>query len=158
MEVTSGVVLFQVSTALFALTLGPFQFLRRTRDRVHRYLGRAWLGAASLTCLSNVAIVPAGFDWTQGLTLSALFCFTAGWIHARRRRWIAHAWWMIGAYVGTGASWLTSLLSPGRVAQEVLANHFFVALILAIAAAAFAVGLFMILRRSVEHAASQADD
>lgn len=158
MEVTSGVVLFQVSTALFALTLGPIQFLRRTRDRVHRYLGRAWLVAASLTCISNAAIIPAGFDWIHGLTLCALFSFTAGWFYARRQRWIAHAWWMIGAYAGTATSWLTSLFSPGRVTQQVLANHFFVALVLAIAAVGLAVGLFMILRRSVEDAASQADD
>lgn len=47
---------FHVVSALIAVTLGPMALLRRSRDRWHRRLGKAWVLAMFCTAASSFAI------------------------------------------------------------------------------------------------------
>lgn len=48
-----------VAAALCAIVLGPLVLWRRSRDRWHKGLGRAWVGAMAVTALSSFAISAA---------------------------------------------------------------------------------------------------
>ncbi|GHD11442.1 DUF2306 domain-containing protein [Zhihengliuella salsuginis] len=159
MENVGGtVVMVHAVAALFVLVLGPVQFIRRTKDRVHRYLGRVWLATMVLTCASSFAIMPDGFSWLHGLAIFTLFSVAVGWIHARRHEWRAHAGWMLGAYTGTAIAFVFAAVVPARTIQRTLADDpGFAAVTLAVVLSLSA-ALFLGLRHGVEDVASQADD
>jgi len=159
MENVSVVVIgAHAAAALFVLVLGPVQFLRRTKDRVHRYLGRTWLGAMITTCTSSFAIMPDGFSWLHGLAIFTLFSVAMGWMHARRHEWQAHAGWMVGAYTGTAIAFVFAAAVPARTIQRTLTTDPGLVALVAGAVIASSAALFVALRRSVESTPSQADD
>jgi uncharacterized membrane protein len=45
-----------LAAALCALMLGPFALYRKRRDRLHKVLGYAWVGAMTVTALSSFTI------------------------------------------------------------------------------------------------------
>lgn len=157
-NVSGSIVFFHAVAALFVLVIGPVQFIRRTKDRVHRYLGRTWLTAMVLTCTSSFAIMPDGFTWLHGLSIFTLFSVTVGWFHARRRAWRAHAGWMIGAYTGTAIAFVFAAAVPTRTIQRTLAEDPVFIAIVAATVLALSAALFFGIRQGVERVASQADD
>jgi hypothetical protein len=80
-------------------------FLRRT-STLHRWTGRAYVGAVFVSCVASLAVIRNGSVigpiWTALLVILALgaMTFTAcGLIAARRRQWLRHAAWMLRSYV-----------------------------------------------------------
>lgn len=122
-----------VQTALYthivsssiALVIGPFQFVKRLRDRaprVHRWMGKTYVGSVIVGALSGIAIAPssrAGFVGLFGFTaLAVLWIITdLRAIAAIRRRDVrSHEAWMIRNYALTFAAptlrlWLGVLIA-----------------------------------------------
>ncbi|MCO1337697.1 hypothetical protein BJH93_02145 [Kocuria polaris] len=157
-NVSAAVIGAHAVAALFVLVLGPVQFLRRTKDRVHRYVGRTWLGAMVATCTSSFAIMPDGFSWLHGLAIFTLFSVAMGWTLARRHQWQAHAGWMIGAYTGTAIAFVFAAAGPARTIQRTLATDPWLVALIAGAVITLSAALFVALRRGVAKAPSRADD
>ncbi|GAB3658262.1 DUF2306 domain-containing protein [Zhihengliuella somnathii] len=157
-NVNGGVVLLHAVAALFVLVLGPVQFIRRPRDRVHRYLGRAWLGAMVVTCASSFGIMPDGFGWLHGLSLFTLASVATGWIMARRKQWSTHAGCMIGAYVGTAIAFVFAAAVPTRTIRMTLASDPGIVLAIVGGVVALAAVAFLAVRQGVERSTVQADD
>lgn len=100
--------------ASFVLTLGPVQLLRRRRDRAHRLIGRAWVGAMVLTCLTAFAIHPDGVNWLHGLAAFTLLSVGAGVVAIRRGHVAAHRGTMTGSYIGTSIAFGFAAFLPDR--------------------------------------------
>ncbi|QMU60153.1 MAG: DUF2306 domain-containing protein [Boseongicola sp.] len=104
--------------AIIALTLGPINLYRRSRDIAHKVLGYIWVGAVAVTALSSFLISGIGiigpFSPIHILSLWALWGMWQGVSHIRAGRIHAHSatmraiyWWAFGV-----AGLLTLL--PGR--------------------------------------------
>jgi predicted membrane protein DUF2306 len=90
-----------------ALLLAPWQFvgwLRRRHPRVHRWVGRLYVGCA---LISGVAAYPVAFGTIAGPIASAGFALMAttwlgttlvAWRAVRQRRYAAHRRWMIRSF------------------------------------------------------------
>ncbi|MET0782158.1 MAG: DUF2306 domain-containing protein [Microbacterium sp.] len=96
-----------------ALIVGPFQFWRGLRSRiprVHRWLGRVYLGGVALGGAAGLVIAPfsqAGWVGLFGFGTLAVLWLATGWraYRAIRRRDIAsHQAWMIRNYALTYAA------------------------------------------------------
>ncbi|MBG6084681.1 DUF2306 domain-containing protein [Zhihengliuella flava] len=156
--VSGGIVVVHAVAALFVLVLGPVQFIRRPKDRVHRYLGRAWLGAMVVTCVSSFGIMPGGFSWLHGLSLFTLASVSTGWVMARKKQWSTHAGCMIGAYVGTAIAFVFAAAVPTRTIQVTLASAPGLVVAIVGGVVTLAAGAFLAVRQVVERSAVQADD
>lgn len=107
-----------------ALVVGPLQFWRGLRERaprVHRLLGRVYLGAVAVGGVAGLIIAPsspAGFVGFFGFGTLAVLWLVTGWraYRAIRRRDVpSHQAWMIRNYALTYAGvtlriWLPLLL------------------------------------------------
>lgn len=114
-----------VVAASLALLLGPFQFIRRLRDRhrsAHRVTGRVYLGAVWAAAVAALVIAPfnsAGTIGTWGFAILAVLWATSGLMAyraARRGRFDAHRAWMLRNYALTFAAvtlrlWLPVLMA-----------------------------------------------
>jgi hypothetical protein len=102
--------LLHVVFGLVATVAGPFQFsaaLRRSRPRVHRIIGRAYLVSVFVSAMmalylaATSAITPV---YTAGLCVVAGVWIATGAValaHALRRTFTAHREWMVRNYVVT---------------------------------------------------------
>ncbi len=107
-----------------ALVVGPLQFwrgLRARAPRVHRILGRVYLGAVAIGAIAGLIIAPsspAGYVGFFGFGTLAVLWLVTGWraYRAIRRRDVpSHQAWMIRNYALTYAGvtlriWLPLLL------------------------------------------------
>lgn len=110
-----------VTAALFVLAIGPFQILRRRRDRVHRTMGYLWVAAMYYVCVSSFWIVTAGhFTWLHGLSAFTIVTVTLGLIGAIRRNIQSHLRNMIGSYIGIAVAFIFAVAVPGRAIPELL--------------------------------------
>jgi uncharacterized membrane protein len=115
-----------------ALFIGPFQFIRRLRDRhrtVHRTIGRIYLvsilfgGAAALIMAT---INPAGINGFFGFgTLAVLWVFTAGqgYRAIRARDFAAHQAWMMRSFALTYAAVMLRLWVGVLIAVQIPFAH-----------------------------------
>jgi uncharacterized membrane protein len=104
-----------VVAALFALTLGPVNILRRRRDRTHRILGFSWAAAMYFVCVSSFWIVTDGhFSWLHGLSAFTILTVTLGIVSAARHNIQAHYSNMIGSYLGLLVAFVFAATVPGR--------------------------------------------
>lgn len=145
--------------ATFALTsvlLGPIQALRRTKgDPTHKLIGRIWVIAMALTCLTSFAIMHDGLSWLHGLALFTLISIGLGVSNARRGRIRAHVFNMIGSYLGTLIAFVFAVLVPTRVIPELLAKDpFLVAGAFSAIAVVVTVGAAVIIRLKRPRAAA----
>ncbi len=94
-----------VFCAALALLIGPFQFpdrLRRARPRLHRWLGRIYLGvgvglggiAGLYMAMFAYAGIVAKLGFV-GLALAWLYTGARAYQHARDRDFVAHRAWML---------------------------------------------------------------
>lgn len=93
--------------ALFALVIGPFQFLRSllTRRRaVHKTLGKLYVITALLTGISGLymAVYSFGGDTSRlgfaGMAVATLITVTAAYVKIRAHDIVAHRRWMLRSY------------------------------------------------------------
>lgn len=82
------------------------QTVRRTRGRLHRYLGRAHVFVLLLLVLPSSMVMSrhAFGGWPAGLSFVSLaaattVCTVAGVVHARGHRYDRHRRWMLRSYV-----------------------------------------------------------
>lgn len=112
-----------VVAALFALTIGPFQILRRRRDRIHRTMGYLWVSAMYYVCVSSFWIVSDGyFSWLHGLSAFTIVTVTLGLVSAIRGNIASHMGNMIGSYIGIAVAFVFAATVPGRAIPELLAT------------------------------------
>lgn len=134
--------------ASLVITLGPVQFLRPRRDRAHRLIGRVWVGAMAITCLSSFGIHPHGFNGLHGLAVFTLVSVTAGVIAIRRGSVVTHRMNMLGSYIGTLVAFGFAVALPNRAisrlaADDPVALALIVALVLATSAAVVSAALVL---------------
>ena len=104
METFTPIIVVHALAALFVLLLGPFQILRRRRDRAHRVLGVAWVSAMVVVCASSFGIHDGRFSWLHALATWTLLCMVFAIAGIRRRNVPVHRGFMIGSYIGTLAA------------------------------------------------------
>ena len=103
-----------VFASIFALSIGPFQFLRRlrrTHPAVHRWMGRVYLGVGILiggvTALYMALFAHGGLPSTLGffgMGITWLFTGAMAFIRIRQGRVQAHREWMIRNFATTFAA------------------------------------------------------
>jgi len=137
-----GLFLHALGGALFGI-LGPIQFARvmkRRFGRLHRVLGRVFVGAGALLAVSSLRLLWAFpitstplLDWAR--LLAGLGLGAALWLAvtaARRRDIPTHKAWMIRAYaIGMGSATVSFLMLPiflvtGEPVVGILADMVFV--------------------------------
>ncbi len=126
-----------------ALIIGPFQFVKRLRERgnrtLHRWMGRVYLLCILLGGLSALVIAPgviSGLTGTFGLSMLAVLWLYTGWMAYRSIRAghiDSHREWMIRNYALTFAAvtlrlWLGVLIMSQLPALESTYNNNFDAL------------------------------
>ncbi|ADG73182.1 Protein of unknown function DUF2306, membrane [Cellulomonas flavigena DSM 20109] len=137
-----GALYVHIVTACVALALGPLQFvarLRRSRPRLHRGVGRTYLGAVALGAVSGLAILPvnsAGLVGVFGFGALAVLWLVTGYRALRAIRGgdvATHQAWMIRSYALTFAAvtlrlWLGLLmgaqLALGAAPDAAFANAY----------------------------------
>lgn len=119
----SPVIPVHAVAATVVIALGPVNLLRRRRDLAHRRIGRVWLVAMAVTCLSAFAIHPHGFNWLHGLAAFTLLTVGLAVVHIRRGNISGHRGNMIGAYVGTLIAFGFAALAPGRLISRVAVDN-----------------------------------
>jgi uncharacterized membrane protein len=123
MEHWNALLVSHVIAALFVLAIGPFQILRRRRDRIHRTMGYLWVAAMYYVCFSSFWIVTAGhFTWLHGLSAFTIVTVTLGLVSAVRRNIRSHLGNMIGSYIGIAVAFVFAIAVPGRAIPQLLAE------------------------------------
>lgn len=123
MEPWNVLLVSHVVAAMFVLAIGPFQILRRRRDRIHRTMGYLWVAAMYYVCFSSFWIVTAGhFTWLHGLSAFTTVTVTLGLISAIRRNIPSHLGNMIGSYIGIAVAFVFAVAVPGRAIPQLLAE------------------------------------
>lgn len=147
MDAFTPVIILHAVAALVVLLLGPFQILRRRRDRAHRMLGAAWAAAMVVTCVSSFWIVDHGFSWLHGLSIWTLVCLVAAIVGIRSGSVEVHRGFMVGSYLGTLIAFSFAALVPARLIPRLLRSEPLIALVTLLGvAAAVAVLVVAVLR------------
>lgn len=128
-EAHSTAIRVHVFGAAAALVLGPFQFSRRLRGRqprVHRWLGRAYLGVGVLlggsAGLWMAAFAQGGVTAKLGFGLLAVAWLATGALAfsaIRRRDAVSHRRWMVRNFALTFAAVTLRLYLPASVAAGI---------------------------------------
>jgi len=108
-----GALTIHAGFAATALILGPFQFmprLRRTWQRLHRWIGRSYVTCCLLAAVAGLLLAfgaTTGPISTAGFGLLAVIWFgvtARAWWLATARRFIEHERWMIRSFALTLAA------------------------------------------------------
>lgn len=129
MDAFTPVIILHAVAALVVLLLGPFQILRRRRDRAHRMLGAFWAVAMVATCVSSFWIMDRGFSWLHGLSIWTLVCLVAAIVGIRSGNVEVHRGFMIGSYLGTLIAFAFATLVPARLIPQLLRGEPLIALL-----------------------------
>lgn len=121
--ISSPVLILHIVAALFALAVGPFNLVRRKRDRTHRMLGRTWVTAMVVTALTSFGIQQPFWALSGLHALSAwtIISLALGVVAIRRGNVRAHRGNMVGSYLGLWAAFLFAALVPTRTLSQVTA-------------------------------------
>lgn len=113
-----------LAAALLAFVLGAAQFVRRKGTSVHKTLGRVWIVAMAVTCISSFAlhgfVEGARFSWLHGLSVWTLICLLAMVYFARKKNIRRHRNFAIGAYCGLLGAGAAATLMPHRFLYQML--------------------------------------
>ena len=98
------VIQFHFFGAVVALALGIAQLARTKGTPSHRWLGRGWVSIMVAVALSSFWIQELNdgrYSWIHVISIWTLFSLVMGvWAIRGRRKAGAHAFWMIGTFVG----------------------------------------------------------
>jgi len=123
-EATSPAIYAHVLPGIFAVVLGPFQFLDGLRKRmpVHRTIGRVYVTASLLSAVGALRMATVAYGELPArlglgcLGVLWLISTTCGFAAIRRRRIAAHRAWMTRSYSQTLAIVMFRLELPILVA------------------------------------------
>lgn len=113
-------VVLHAAVAFLAVILGAVQLLRTRGDPTHRVVGRIWVIAMAVTCLTSFGLVERGFTWLHGLSIITLASLALGVVGARRGNLQMHVGPMVGSYVGTVIAFAFAVLVPERMVPTLL--------------------------------------
>ncbi|MCZ4325266.1 MULTISPECIES: DUF2306 domain-containing protein [Brachybacterium] len=136
MDALTPVITLHAVSALVVLLLGPFQILRRRRDRAHRILGGVWAAAMVVTCVSSFWIRDGGFSWLHGLSIWTLVCLVAAIVGIRSGSVEMHRGFMVGSYLGTLIAFAFAALVPVRLIPQLLRSEPLIVAVTVLAVAA----------------------
>ncbi len=115
MDRLTPLLVFHISTALTALTLGAAMFARSKGTASHRLIGRIWVASLAATAFGSFWIQRGGhYSWIHLLSAWTLFGLVMAVWNARRGNIQAHRGWMIGLYLGLAIAGAFTLL-PSRI-------------------------------------------
>jgi uncharacterized membrane protein len=122
-------ILIHVFGASVAMALGPFQFwtrLRQRRPRLHRWLGRLYLGIGVLVG-GLAGLYMATLAWGGIVAKLGFGCLALAWLYtgwrayeaARRRDFVSHRRWMIRNFALTFAAVMLRIYLPIALAARI---------------------------------------
>lgn len=116
MEIEAVVIPVHAVAASLVILLAPVQVLRRRKDRAHRLIGRSWVVAMYLTCVSGMFIysLTGGFTIFHALAIFTFGTTTLGVINARNGNMRAHRGNMTGGWIGALVAGGFAVLGPSR--------------------------------------------
>lgn len=100
--------------------------MRRKGNRVHRRLGRIWMGTMYFVVVSSFGIRelrPGHFSWIHGLSVFTFWTLTVAWWAARSGRRARHRDAVIGTYLGLLGAGAAAMAFPVRLAPQLLVHH-----------------------------------
>lgn len=103
--------------AAYSILFGAFQLLRKRKGgRLHRLIGRVWVGAmyAVLVTSFGIRTLDGGFNWLHGLSVFTFFTVSIGLWTARTGRFTAHRSFMQGSYFGVLGAFIGVVAVPER--------------------------------------------
>ncbi|WP_324013736.1 DUF2306 domain-containing protein [Microbacterium sp. JZ37] len=101
--------------ASLVILLAPVNILRRRKDRAHKTLGRTWVIAMYLVCVSGMFIYTiGGFTVFHALAIFTFATTTFGVIAIRRGNVRSHIGNMVGSWLGALAAGAFAAFVPGR--------------------------------------------
>ncbi|MGO2111563.1 MAG: DUF2306 domain-containing protein [Pseudoclavibacter sp.] len=102
--------------ASLVILLAPVNLLRRRRDRAHRVIGRSWVIAMYVTCVSGMFIysMTGGFTFFHALAIFTFITTTLGVINIRRGKRRAHIGNMVGGWLGALVAGSFAAFGPTR--------------------------------------------
>lgn len=114
-----------LTAAFVSALLGPFVLFRQRRDRLHRTLGRVWIGAMALLALSSFALesrwaLVGPFGPIHFLSVLTLVSLVQGLRAAMQRRIEAHRAIMQSLYLWALVVTGVFTLLPGRTLHRVV--------------------------------------
>ena len=124
-------IVIHVAGGIVAILLGPLQFfgsLRRSKPRLHRFIGKTYLITVLISAISAVYL--AVFDnlmrkgdfgfGTGALGMAAAWFITAGMAYwaIRNRNFVQHREWMVRSYVVTSNFVIFRLMFYGLMGME----------------------------------------
>lgn len=105
-----------LATVIPAVPLGAYVLVRRKGDRVHRLLGRLWVGLMMTTALASFGLHYAngGFSWIHLLSILTLVSLPRSILMAARGNIRGHMRGMRAVYIGTVVAGAFAFV-PGRM-------------------------------------------
>lgn len=103
--------LIYLAAVVPALGIGAAILAQRKGTRAHKAWGRVWVGLMVAANVSSFWLQRDGLSWIHALAVINLISITAGIFCIRAGRRVAHAAFVVGAYVGSlvaGAGAFTS--------------------------------------------------
>jgi len=121
------VIAVHAALATTAIVLGAFNALRTERgDRVHRIVGRTWVGMLAVVSVSSFLIgdyTSALGLFLHGLATWTIISITVGTVAARRGASGLHGRFMVGTYLGLLGAGVGALIVPTRRVPSWYAVH-----------------------------------
>ena len=110
-------ILVHLAAVLPALAIGVAVLLRRKGTRMHRLLGRIWVGLMAVAALSSFWIFEirqgGGMSWIHALSVWTLVSLACAVYCIRRGNVRAHKGFMVGTFLGLVGAGVAAML-PGR--------------------------------------------
>ncbi len=112
--------IIHVASAVLALLLGPVILLRKKGDKIHRYLGRAWVFLIMLVALGSFALRRpegpwCGLSWIHVLSVWTFISCVAAIYFVRKKNIKLHQFFMVGTYIGLVIAGIFALVGPDRL-------------------------------------------
>lgn len=121
------VVATHATAASLSLTLGGYQLVRRRRgDRVHRLLGRVWVGAMYVMLVTAMFVRPVSlrrFDVFQVLAVFTFCTLTIGLLAAMRGQVEKHRGYLTGSYLGVVGAFVGAVAVPQRDIPQLVVHR-----------------------------------
>lgn len=139
--------------ASYSLLFGAFQLLRRRKGgKLHKIIGRIWVAAMYLVCITSFGIqtLNGGFSWLHGLSLLTIVTVSVGLWAAITRKIPAHKSFMTGSYFGIIGAFVGVIAVPSRrIPSMAVENPLGLAIwvaILALTAGFTVIGVYQLLK------------
>lgn len=122
---TTVAIAIHAIAASLVILLAPIQVIRRPKDERHKLIGRTWVIAMYLVCISGMFIytLSGGFTVFHALAIFTFITTTLGVVQIRRGNVRRHVSSMIGGYLGAIVAGAFAVAVPSRFLPTLAVEH-----------------------------------